>query len=159
MRRERLAGAWEAAVPVRPFAAGRVPERGRRGPAVLIADDDADARHILGELLAHRGYVTLAAASGTDALLLARSIAPAVVVAELYLPAGELPCLVHAMRADAVLQRVPIVVHTAFALPADYDWAAEARVDDFLRKPTRLADVLAAILRVAGPARARGGRH
>ena len=121
------------------------------GPVVLIADDNTDARRILEDLLAHRGYLTVAATNGHAALLLARSMRPAAIVSELYLPAGGCACLAHAIKRDAALRHVPVVVHSSFVLPADQSWAADAPVDAFLGKPMPPWEVAAVIEAFAGP--------
>lgn len=117
----------------------------RPGPIVLIVDRDDDARFILQHSLGSRGYVTLSTASGSEALTLARSVRPAVIVSELYVPAGDCPCFTYAVRQHEALARVPLIAYSAFAMPADVDWATQAGVQAFVRKPTRLGTLLALI--------------
>lgn len=119
-------------------------------PVVLIVDGDPDSRSILEVVLAHRGYRTLAASTGDAALTLAWTHRPSVIVSELYLAAAGHRCLLHAVRGDGRLRRVPLVAHTAWVFPADEQWAVDARADAYLRKPARPSAVVAHVDRLAG---------
>lgn len=123
---------------------------GRRdGRIILIVDSDAESRRILQDLLSHHGHTTIAAASGDEALSVARSIVLSLVVTELYVSSREHPCLVHALRADPQLRHVPVVVFTAFAMPSDREWAQAAEVGAYLTKPAALRSLLAEVERLS----------
>ena len=119
------------------------------GRAILIVDADAESRRIVQDMLAHHGHTTIATASGDEALSVARSVLPLVVVTELYVSNREHLCLVYALRADVRLRRVPVVVFTAFAMPVDREWAQSAEVAAYLTKPTAPRSLLAEVERVA----------
>lgn len=122
------------------------------GPVILIADDDdGEARTTLQRRLVHDGYVVVTANTGDAAILLARGMRPALLISELYLACADGPCLVHAVRRDAEFRGLPIIAYTAFAFPVDRAWAADARVDMFVRKPGALAELRSAVERLAGP--------
>ena len=121
----------------------------RDGRVILIVDADAESRRILQDLLAHHGHTTIATASGDEALSVARSIMPALVVTELYISSNEHPCLVHALRADIRLRHVPVVVFTAFAMPVDREWAQAAEVAAYMTKPAAPRSLLVEVERLA----------
>lgn len=123
--------------------------RPRDNRVVLIVDSDAESCRILQDMLAHHGHTTIATASGDEALALARSMTPAIVVTELYVSSKEHPCLVHAFRADARLRHVPIVVFTAFAMDVDREWAEAAEVAAYVTKPTAPSSVLTILQQLA----------
>lgn len=116
--------------------------RGGDARTILIVDSDPGSRRILEDLLAHHGHTTIATASGDEALTIARSMMPSLVITELYVSSREHPCLVHALRADHALRHVPIIVFTAFAMPVDREWAAAAEASAFLAKPASTATLL-----------------
>lgn len=116
---------------------------------ILIVDADPESRRILQDLLAHHGHSTIAIGSGDEALAVARSIHPALVVTELYVSSREHACLVHALRADLRLRHVPLVVFTAFAMPVDREWAAAAQVEAYLTKPSAPRSLLMEVERLA----------
>ena len=121
----------------------------RDGRIILIVDSDAASRRIVQDLLSHHGHTTIAAASGDEALSVARSIVLSLVVTELYVSSREHPCLVHALRADPHLRHMPVVVFTAFAMPADREWAQAAEVGAYLTKPAAPSSLLAEVERLA----------
>ena len=121
----------------------------RDGRVILIVDADPESRRILQDLLAHHGHTTIATASGDEALSVARSIMPALVVTELYISSNEHPCLLHALRADVRLRHVPVVVFTAFAMPVDREWAQAAEVAAYVTKPAAPRSLLVEVERLA----------
>jgi CheY-like chemotaxis protein len=121
----------------------------RDGRVILIVDADAESRRIVQDLLAHHGHTTIATASGDEALSVARSITPSLVVTELYVSSQEHPCLVHALRADVRLRHVPVVVFTAYAMPVDREWAQSAEVASYLTKPAAPRSLLAEVERLS----------
>ena len=123
--------------------------RPRDNRVVLIVDPDDESRRILQDMLAHHGHSTVATASGDEALAVARSLMPAVVVTELYISSKEHPCLVHAVRADPRLRHVPVVVFTAFVMDADREWARAAEVAAYVPKPTAPSSLLTVLQQLA----------
>jgi CheY-like chemotaxis protein len=124
---------------------------GRDGRVILIVDADAQSRRIVQDLLSHHGRTTIAAASGDEALSVARSIVLSLVVSELYVACREHSCFVHALYADPQLRKVPVVVFTAFAMPVDEEWAQRAEVGAYLTKPAALSSLLAEVDRLSRP--------
>ena len=121
----------------------------RDGRVILIVDADAESRRIVQDLLAHHGHTTIATANGDEALSVARSITPSLVVTELYVSSREHPCLVHALRADVRLRHVPVVVFTAYAMPVDREWAQAAEVAAYMTKPAAPRSLLAEVERLS----------
>lgn len=62
-------------------------ENGSRG-SVLVVDDDPTVLEIVSRYLGHAGYDTCAAAEGNDAIQLAKSNPPDLVVLDVILPAS-----------------------------------------------------------------------
>lgn len=75
----------DAAERVAPDGSGRrTVGLGRR--TVVVADDDAELRHTIGEYLASYGYVVHEAANGLEALTLVKDTSPAFVVLDVVMP-------------------------------------------------------------------------
>jgi PAS domain S-box-containing protein len=103
--------------PVAPERAAEVVRRAGttagEGCSVLLADDDADLRRILGEALAASGCVVRAAADGAEALE-AMSLSRAdVALVDLTMPGTDGLATLLRMRADPVLRQVPVVLLVA----------------------------------------------
>lgn len=121
---------------------------------VLLVDPDVPARALLARQLASVTSNIAQASDGEAALSILDTIPVNVVVTELYLPTGEHPCLVQAIRANRALRRTHVVAHTHRCLPNDREWAMIAGADAFLIKPTR-AERLRYVVSRVGTARGR----
>jgi CheY-like chemotaxis protein len=106
---------------------------------VLVVDDEADIRATVADALAEEGYAVVVAENGADALKLAQSFQPQVILLDMKMPVMDGWAFARAYR------RMPpphgrIVVFTAAADAARR--AAEANADGMLAKPFVLDDLL-----------------
>ncbi|HET9450054.1 MAG TPA: hybrid sensor histidine kinase/response regulator [Aggregicoccus sp.] len=99
---------------------------------VLIAEDEAALLEVFAEVVEGLGHEAVRAHDGEQALLLARSERPDLVVSDHMMPRRTGVELLRAIRQDPVLESVPFVLLSA-ALPAGRD---EAHA--FLPKPVDL---------------------
>jgi PAS domain S-box-containing protein len=98
-----------------------------RGASVLIADDDAHVRRILGEALTAAGCDVRAASSGGELLDVARRMQPHVAVVDLLMPGMDGLEAIALMRAEPVLSRIPVLALVNRAMPdADMAHLAES---------------------------------
>ena len=77
---------------------------------VLVVEDDPWTRTVLTELLADEGYRVMRAASGIQALQLARSHSPDVIVLDLNLPGKSGLEVLRALRANEQTATIPVIV-------------------------------------------------
>ena len=109
---------------------------------VLVVDDDHDIRTCLGEVLHDQGFVAVTAADGRDALeKLATRFRPDAIVLDLMMPVMNGFEFLQAMRANAELNRIPVVVISA---NRGYD-ERDLGVAAVLRKPFDLNALVDAI--------------
>ncbi len=88
--------------------------------SVLVVDDDADIRDALSILLEDEGYTVATARDGRDALEIADSIHPDVVLLDLMMPVMSGWQVLTAMKRSQALRTIPVVVMTAFSnAPSD----------------------------------------
>lgn len=80
---------------------------------ILIADDDAASRLLLETLLQHMGHAVTSAANGADALQIAYTVRPDVVLADLSMPALSGAEFVRALRKDSRTKASRIALYTA----------------------------------------------
>lgn len=80
---------------------------------MLVVDDYADTREMLSVALELAGYAVLLAASGRDAITLARLHHPAVVVMDIFMPEMDGIETTRRLRAQPDLAQIPVVAHTA----------------------------------------------
>jgi DNA-binding NtrC family response regulator len=117
---------------------------------VLVVDDEANVRKVLGALLEQAGWTTTRAAAGEEALQLVRTADPDVVLTDLRMPGVDGLELLARLRAD--FPEIPVVLLTAHG---SVDAAVEAMkrgAHDFLTKPFDKERVLAVVESAAGQA-------
>jgi CheY-like chemotaxis protein len=115
---------------------------GERRPLVLVVEDHAGLRAFIREHLADR-YRVVEAGDGAEGLAAARAERPALVLSDVMMPELDGVGLTRALRADAALSDVPIVLLSAWADEASTLEGLEAGADDYLTKPFSPDELLA----------------
>ena len=116
---------------------------------ILLADPDPEIRAMLQRGLDLMGYVVLEVESGDAAMALMLRTEIALLLTELYVPTGDTPCLVSAVRRIPALRRMKVLVYSAFATAEDREYALSAGADAYLTKPTRVGQLLQVAGRLA----------
>jgi DNA-binding response OmpR family regulator len=114
---------------------------------VLLVEDDPDLLRFAQVTLRLGGYRPLTATDGQTALKLARKARPHLMVLDLRLPELDGWHVLQTLRAAPETARLPVLVLTASAGPADKDRALAAGVADYLVKPVSADALLAAVER------------
>jgi CheY-like chemotaxis protein len=117
-------------------------ESGHR-PTVLLAEDNAITRAALEEYLGLQGLHVLVAADGLEALELATTRRPDLVLMDIQMPKMDGLEAIRRIRAlnDAAAARVPIIALTAHAMSGDREQFLRAGANGYLSKPVRLAEL------------------
>src|SRR5947209_14293397 len=112
-------------------------------PKILIVDDDATSRSLLGRMLGAAGYVCLENNNANDALKQVRSDKPAVLLLDFKMPGMDGAEALRRLRADPD----PAIAQTAVIMLTGHGESEvtclNAGADDFVVKPIN-ADVLRA---------------
>src|ERR1041384_2568781 len=98
----------------------------------LVVDDDAGIRAFLQTLLTSEGYIVQLASCVADARALASEQEPDVIILDVALPDGNGIALCQALRGDAKLGDVPILMLTGLSDRDTYLRGLEVGADDFL---------------------------
>jgi CheY-like chemotaxis protein len=111
---------------------------------VLIVEDDADVRESLAEVLDARGYHTLTAGDGREALSLIRAagVKPSVVLLDLMMPVMDGYEFLEIQAEDPWLAQVPVVLVTAQRPARKLAYSSVRRV---VEKPLDLRALLAVV--------------
>lgn len=115
---------------------------------VLIIDDDADYRKIIGEVLHLEGWSVLEAGDGEAGLEVVSRERPDVVLCDLLMPRSNGFLVCRRIRNDFTLRHTKIVVTSGRDYESDRLAAREAGADDYLTKPIKPYDLLALIARL-----------
>ena len=105
----------------------------KRQPLVLIVDDAQDNREGYAQYLQFRGFRTMEAATGEEALARARRTRPDAVLLDLRLPGLSGMEVTRRLRAAGF--DTPIIALSACTFEADIAAAKESGCDSFLSKP------------------------
>lgn len=115
---------------------------------VLIIDDDADYRELIGEVLSLEGWRVLTAADGEAGLEMVSKERPDVVLCDLLMPRSNGFLVCRRIRNDFTLRNTKIVVTSGRDYDSDRLAAREAGADEYLTKPVKPYDLLAVIARL-----------
>ena len=121
---------------------------GETTATILIVDDEAGVRDLLGDALRIAGYETLAASDGDEALTLWRTNAVELCIVDVNMPTMNGFEFVEAVRRDN--DALPILLLSARDAAVDVAHGLRIGADDYVRKPFSLEELLlrvAAILR------------
>lgn len=81
-------------------------------PTVLVVDDDPNARELLRRHLQRGGYAVRMAASGEEAMQLARALQPDVITLDALMPQMDGWAVLSAIKEDAALAEIPVIMVT-----------------------------------------------
>lgn len=125
---------------------------------ILVVDDNADMRGYLHRILSRR-WDTVLVSDGRAALDAARARPPDAVVTDVMMPGLNGFELVAALRADPLLNRVPVVMLSARSGSASSGDGYANGADDYLVKPFSSGELLDRVAaRLAGAERERDQR-
>jgi signal transduction histidine kinase/ActR/RegA family two-component response regulator len=140
----RLDEVSPAEAPAPPDAESRLD-----GVRILVVEDDPDNREMLVEALELSGAVATPAASAQEALAIARSARPDVIVSDISMPGADGYDLIRSLRAlSPEMRKVPAIALTAHARLEDVSRVLEAGFTMHLGKPVGPSSLCAAIARV-----------
>jgi PAS domain S-box-containing protein len=103
-------------------------------PRVVVAEDNADMRAFIAEVL-EDAYDVETVANGAAALAAIRARPPAVVVCDVMMPEVDGLEVVRTLKADPNYRSIPIILVTARAGREEVIGGLEAGADDYLPKP------------------------
>ncbi len=124
-----------------------VTEKPKPSPRVLFVDDDSATRKGFTSYLASSGYDVRSAATGQQALALASTWAPDVIVLDLGLPDIDGWEVARQLKTAPRTTTIPIIALTGSGLPHERASAMRAGCDRHLGKPCTPADLVDAIQR------------
>lgn len=106
-------------------------------PRVLVVDDTASIRFLIRTNLELAGFEVEEAVDGADCLdvLAALDVLPDIITVDVMMPRLDGIATVTAIRADARVRDLAIVMVTTQGHPADIERATQAGVDAYVTKP------------------------
>jgi len=119
-------------------------EHHKETSTILVADDNADMRQHLQSLL-EVYFKVITAVNGMDALHKIRSEKPSLVVSDIMMPIMDGIQLLKAVKEDAQLNHIPVILLTARAGEESKLEGYQTGADDYLVKPFSSKELMARI--------------
>ncbi|HMF61043.1 MAG TPA: response regulator [Vicinamibacterales bacterium] len=123
-------------------------DRGQR-PTVLVVDDHADCRELIGVVLGAAGIGTAEVSTGAAAIEWLRTApAPQALIVDLRLPDCHGTEVIRQLRENPATLGMPVLVLSALVTEADRRAASDAGAAAFLPKPVLPDDLLKVVRRL-----------
>ncbi len=120
----------------------------KKRKVVLVVDDFKDAREMYREYLEFMGYDVIIAEDGQQAIELAQSGQPDLILMNLSLPMVDGLEATRQIKASADTSGIPVIALTSHVMEESAASARSAGCDDFIAKPALPNDVEAKIRRM-----------
>ena len=112
---------------------------------ILLAEDNEMNRDMLSRRLERKGFLVVMATDGQQALDLAASETPDLILMDMSLPVLDGWEATRRLKGDAGTRAIPVIALTAHAMAEDEKKAREVGCDDYDTKPVDLARLLGKI--------------
>lgn len=129
-----------------PSAAASAPEVQKQPFTILVADDVPDNITLLSRYMQNEGYSYITASNGVETLEKIRAEMPDLVLLDVNMPDKDGFAVLEEMRADPVLEHIPVIIFTAARLhPDDVQTGLNLGADDYITKPFDRRELFARI--------------
>src|SRR5438045_5544624 len=125
-------------------------DRGIVEPAqktVLIVEDNELNMKLFNDLLEAHGYFTLQTKDGVEALRLARTHRPDLILMDIQLPEVSGLEVTKWLKEDDDLRSIPIIAVTAFAMKGDEQKIRDGGCEAYIAKPISVASFMSTVER------------
>ena len=118
--------------------------------SVLIVEDNELNMKLFHDLLAAHGYRTIQTRNGFDALELARTHRPDLILMDIQLPEVSGLEVTKWIKEDDELRMIPIIAVTAFAMKGDEERIRSGGCEAYISKPISVLSFLDTVRRFIG---------
>ena len=128
-----------------------------QNPHIIIVDDEAPAREMVGEYLKMHGFAVTLCDGGKSLRTAIDTSVPDLVVLDLNMPEEDGLSIIRDLKGRT---NVPVIMLTATASPIDRVVGLELGADDYVAKPCELRELMArirSVLRRSVPLKAAAG--
>lgn len=108
---------------------------------ILIVDDNRDSRELVVKILKNRGYQTIEAVDGEEALEKAVAERPDLILMDRSLPKIDGYEVTRRLKSQQEFKDIPIVALTAHAMRGDREKALEAGCEGYISKPINVREL------------------
>ena len=112
------------------------------GERILVVEDNQKNMKLFRDVLRATGYTTLEATTGEDAIELALSQEPALVLMDVQLPGIDGVEALERLRREERTASIPVLALTAQAMHGDRERFLQAGFDGYLSKPVDVVELI-----------------
>lgn len=115
------------------------------GEKILVVDDEEHIVELIKFNLENNGFKVISASNGNDALKLAKSEVPQLVLLDLMLPGIDGYDVCREIRKDQSISTMPVIMITAKGEELDKILGLELGADDYMTKPFSVRELIARV--------------
>jgi two-component system, cell cycle response regulator DivK len=112
---------------------------------ILVVEDNEKNMKLFRDVLQATGYSTIEATSGEDAIEVARSHEPELVLMDVQLPGIDGVEALARLKDDERTASIPVLALTAQAMSGDRERFLQAGFDGYLAKPVDVGELIEAV--------------
>ncbi len=112
-----------------------------RKAKILVADDDEMSRRLLEAVLTPKGYEVILAKDGIEALNIALTQAPDLIILDIMMPGMDGYRALNKIKEDDSTANIPVLMITAVGYDYNIKLANQLGASGYITKPIDLAEV------------------
>jgi twitching motility two-component system response regulator PilH len=116
---------------------------------ILVVDDSATERHIMGGILTKEGYEVIFADSGEMGVIKAKQDMPDLVIMDVVMPGLNGFQATRAIRNNPETANIPVILCTTKDQETDKIWGMRQGARDYLVKPVKAVELLGMIASIS----------
>jgi len=112
---------------------------------VLVVDNERENLVLIDKVLSVAGAKVYTANNAEEALSVLETLTPTFILLDLSMPQMDGWEMLNKLRANPVIEHLPVIALTAYSSPGDHERALAASFDGYITKPFRVNTLLNAI--------------
>lgn len=116
---------------------------------ILVVDDEKDVLQMLGKRFVMAGYTVFSADNGMDAITMARSVLPDIIILDVAMPHMDGGHVAEKLKEDIRTENIPVIFLTCLITRKDLmESGHEIAGNKFFAKPYDIQELLAEVEKV-----------
>jgi twitching motility two-component system response regulator PilH len=112
---------------------------------IMVVDDSATERHVLGDILGKKGFQVVYAESGEQAIETSKTELPDLILMDVVMPGLNGFQATKVITRDPATQHIPVIICTTKGQETDKIWGLRQGAKDYITKPISAAELLGKI--------------
>ena len=118
---------------------------------ILVIEDEADLRSNVSRVLKAEGYEVITAENGAAGVEAALAQMPDLIVCDITMPEMDGFGVLFSLRENVTTSKIPFIFLTASTRTYDRNFGVQLGANDYITKPFKLEDLLAAVRKRVSP--------